>query len=302
MTTPNRLHPDEIDADADLVVTLLTAQFPQWAALPVHGFESNGTSNWIFRLGPDMAVRLPRRPSSIPGLEKEFAWLPRLAPLLSIPVHQPLAVGVPSEAFPHPWAVYRWLAGDGGTIATTAGAIDVARDLGRFVATLQRLDPAGGPPPGAHNSSRGAPLAARDTSTRACILELGSIIDGPAALEAWDGALAAPPWRGKPVWLHGDLLPTNLLLLDGRLAGVIDFGALGIGDPACDLMPAWAAFAADARSAFRGAIAADGATWARARGWALSWALIALPYYLHTNPEFVATARHALTEVLADRE
>ncbi len=304
MTTP-RMHPDEIPVDADLVRRLVATQFPQWAALEVTPVDSVGTSNWIYRLGSAMAVRLPRRPSSIPGLEKELRWLPTLASALPLPVPRPLASGAPSPGFPHLWAVYRWLEGTSGTIATTAPAHTVARDLAHFIAALHRIDPAGGPAPGEHNSFRGAPLSTRDERTRACIAELstiGELLDAPAVLDAWRAALESPPWEGASVWLHGDLLPSNLLLEDGRLSGVIDFGSLGVGDPACDFMAAWATFGEDVRSTFRREIAADDATWARARGWALSWALIALPYYLHTNPEFVATARHALAEVLADRE
>lgn len=301
MTAHGRLHPDEIEVDSALVERLLAAQFPQWSTLPVERFPSTGTSNWIYRLGTDLTVRLPRRPSSSASLESEFAWLPRLAPRLPVPIPVALAVGVPSEAFPHPWAVYRWLEGDSGSIATTASATEVARDLARFIAALQRIEPADGPAPGPHNSFRGAPLATRDARTRACIAELEGLIDAPAVTAAWNASIVAPPWQGEPTWLHGDLLPANLLLADGRLAAVIDFGSLGVGDPACDLMAAWATFGADARTAFRGELPhVDGPTWARARGWALSWALIAMPYYLHTNPEFIATARHTIAEVLAD--
>ncbi|MCC6238023.1 MAG: aminoglycoside phosphotransferase family protein [Dehalococcoidia bacterium] len=298
-----RLHPDEIDVDADLVRRLLGGQFPQWAALPLEVFESSGTSNWIVRLGDDMAVRLPRRPSSVASLAMEFAWLPRLAPRLSVPVPVPLARGAPTEEFPYAWYVYPWLAGTGGTIEATADATDLAHDVAGFVRELQHLEASGGPTP---NSGRGLPLARRDARTRECIAELdalgGGLIDAGAAIRAWEASLGAPVWEGPPAWLHGDLLPTNLLLADGRLSGVIDFGSLGIGDPACDLMVAWTNCSDAARAAFRAELDHDAATWLRARGWALSWAVIALPYYLRTNPEFVATARHTIRAVLADAE
>lgn len=299
-----RLHADEIDVDAGLVGRLLAAQYPRWAGLPLETFASNGTSNWIVRLGTDIAVRLPRRPSSVASLENEFSWLPRLAPRLSVPVPVPLARGHPTEEFRYPWYVYPWLEGVSGTIATTADFPELASDTARFIRELQRIDAAGGPLPGSHNSGRGVPLAVRDARTRECIAELDGLgedlIDARAAIRAWEASLRAPAWAGPPRWLHGDLLPTNLLLSEGRLGGVIDFGSLGIGDPACDLMVAWTNCSDDARATFRRELEHDEATWLRARGWALSWAVIALPYYLHTNPEFVATARHTLRAVLAD--
>lgn len=301
-----RLHDDEIKVDVDLVRELVRSQFSEWATLPIEIFDSSGTSNWILRLGTEMAVRLPRRPSSVASLEKEFAWLPRLAPRLSVPVPIPLKRGNPTEAFPYAWYVYPWLKGDSGTIALTAGRPELARDTARFIRQLQRIESAAGPAPGPHNSGRGAPLAARNARTRECIAELDALgadlIDARAASRAWDASVGASVWAESPVWLHGDLLPTNLLVDGGRLSGVIDFGSLGIGDPACDLMVAWTNCSENARAAFRDEFDYDEATWLRARGWALSWAVIALPYYLHTNPEFVATARHAIRGVLADAD
>ncbi len=296
------LHADEIPVDANLVRLLVDAQFPEWAPLDLAPFESVGTTNWIYRLGTGLAVRLPRRPGSVASLEREWEWVPKLAPRLPLAIPEPVARGHATEAFPYPWAVYRWLPGASATIATSAPATALARDVARFIEALQGIDASAGPPPDAINSFRGAALAVRDARVRDCIDQLEGVVDGAAVTRAWEAALAASAWRGPLVWLHGDLLPSNLLVEGGRLTGVIDFGTMGVGDPACDLMAAWATFDADARSAFRSEIVADDATWARARGWALSWALIALPYYLDTHQEFVATAQHALTEVLADLE
>ena len=176
-----------------------------------------------------------------------------------------------------------------------------ASDLAEFVAALQRIDATDGPRPGAHNSFRGVPLATRDEPTRAAIAPWATRSTG-GGTAAWEAALGAPEWHRAPVWIHGDLDPRNVLVAHGRLSAVIDFGCLGVGDPACDVMVAWKLFTAHTRDVFRAALAVDDATWARARGWALSQALIALGYYtLETNRVLVLEARRWLVEVLADR-
>ncbi len=298
-----RMHADEIDIDASLVARLIAAQFPQWAALPIEPVDSAGTSNAIFRLGDDMAVRLPRRPGDTGQLEKERQWLPRLAPLLPLAIPVPLALGVPAEGYPIHWGIYRWLPGVTPTIEDLATSTEAATALAGFVTAFQRIDPTGGPPPAAHNYQRGVPLAMRDAPTRDAIEALRSQhdpLDTRALTEAWEAALRVPAWHGAPVWLHGDLMPSNLLMDRGRLTAVIDFGGLGIGDPACDVMPAWILFSAEARSVFRASLPVDAPTWDRGRGWALSVALIQLPYYRDTNPTLAATARRTIDEVLAD--
>ncbi len=167
---------------------------------------------------------------------------------------------------------------------------------------MQRIDPAGGPPPGAHNSWRGVPLGRRDAETRVAIEALRGTLDAEAVTAAWEAALQAPAWHGPAVWLHGDLNAANLLVQDGRLNAVIDFGCLGVGDPACDLMAAWTYLSAETRDVFRDALPIDDTTWARGRGWALSFGLIALPYYQRTNPVLAGIARHAIDAALADQE
>jgi aminoglycoside phosphotransferase (APT) family kinase protein len=179
-----------------------------------------------------------------------------------------------------------------GTIRSADGLMD---DAARFIRALHAIDPAGGPP-----ARRGAPVQVQDERARAALAELAGSIDVDAAARAWEAALEAPPWAGAPVWVHGDLLPGNLLVRGGRLTGVIDWAGAGIGDPACDLIIAWGLLSEEARPAFREQLGVDDATWARGRGWALSLALIAIPYYRDTNPAFAETARHVLDEVLAD--
>ncbi|HYP21484.1 MAG TPA: aminoglycoside phosphotransferase family protein [Chloroflexia bacterium] len=302
-----KMHPDEVDTDVDLVRRLLAAQFPHWADLSLEPVPSAGTDNAIYRLGDDMAVRLPRIEWATAQVDKEHRWLPLLAPHLPLAIPVPLAKGAPGEGYPWHWSVYRWLEGENATTERLADPRQAATDLAQFVAALHRIDPTGGPPPGPHNFGRGEPLAMRDTSTRAAIAALreGGILDAgtvSAATEAWDAALRAPAWDGPPVWVHGDLQSGNLLAVQGRLSAVIDFGCLGVGDPACDVMAAWLFLSAETREVFRATLAVDDATWTRGRGWALSMGLIALPYYHSTNPILAGIGRRAIAEALADHE
>ena len=295
-----KMHAEEVDTDVSLVGRLLAAQFPQWSGLPIEPVHSAGTDNAIYRLGDDMAVRLPRIQRATGQVDKEHQWLPRLAPLLPLAIPIALAKGMPAEGYPWRWSVYKWLAGETATIERIADLRQAAIALAQFVAALQRIDPTGGPPPGVHNFGRGVPLALRDAATRTAIASLEGMIDTDAVTVAWEAALKAAAWNRPPVWIHGDLLPGNLLVERGRLSGVIDFGGLGVGDPACDLMVAWTLFSDESRSVFRAVLSVDEATWTRGRGWALSWALIYIPYYLDSNPIGVSTALHAINEVLAD--
>ncbi|WP_220447361.1 aminoglycoside phosphotransferase family protein [Nonomuraea deserti] len=288
-----RMHDEELDIDAGLVRRLVAGQFPRWAGLPVEPFPSGGTVNAIFRLGDDLAVRLPRVPWGVDDVLKEHRWLPRLAPLLPAAVPTVLGLGGPAEGFPWPWYVYRWLDGANPDPARLADAESLAKDLARFVAAFQRVDLPDGPV-----AYRAGPLSSVDTGTRTAIGKLEGLIDTAAATAAWEEALRAPEWAGPPVWAHSDLMPGNMLVEGGRLAAVIDFATMGVGDPACDLIPAWNLLPPAARQTFRDALGADDAAWARGRGWALSMALIQLPYYRHSNPSIAANARHVIDAVL----
>lgn len=299
-TSTGKMHDGEVDIDVALVHRLLAAQFPQWANLPLAPVPSAGTDNALYRLGDVLVVRLPRIEQATGQVDKEQTFLPRLAPHLPLAIPVPLALGRPGEGYPWRWSVYQWLDGENATIERIADPVQAARDLAHFVAALQRIDPTGAPPPGVHNFFRGVPLSMRDAETRAAIAELSGVLDTSAVTTAWNIALQAPEWHGPPVWLHGDLQPLNLLVSQGRLSAVIDFGGLGVGDPACDLMAAWNLLSADTRDVFRAALSVDDATWTRGRGWALSVGLIALPYYQNTNPVLAGIARRAIVEVLAD--
>jgi aminoglycoside phosphotransferase (APT) family kinase protein len=295
------MHVDELDIDADLVRRLVAAQFPQWAELPLTAVDPRGTDNALYRLGEDMVARLPTRERTSATLKKEQRWLPKLAPLLPLAVPLPLADGMPSEDYPLEWAIYGWLDGENATDERVTDLNRLAIDLAQFVSALQQIDVAGGPPPGEHNFGRGGPLSTRDKATRAGIVSLSGSIDTTVVTAAWETALEASDWGRPPVWFHGDLDARNMLVAEGRLTAVVDFGCLGVGDPACDVMVAWKVLSAETRGVFRDALAVDDATWARARGWALSQAVIALPYYtMDTNPSLVVEAQRWLAEVLID--
>lgn len=289
------MHADEIDINTRLVRGLLADQFPHWTHLTLAPVVSAGTVNVIYRLGDDMAVRLPRIHWGVNEVDKEHEWLPRLAPLLPGAIPEPLARGNPASGYPWPWSVYSWLDGESPSVGNLANPGRLATDLADFVVAFHQIDPTANPPAG-----RGEHLAARDAPTRRAIAELHGVVDTDAITAVWDEACATPQWSGLPVLVHGDLMPGNLLMVEGRLTGVIDFGTLGAGDPACDLIVAWNLLPADARTIFHTALSVDGATWLRGRGWALSMALIALPYYRTTNPVMAENARHVIREVLAD--
>lgn len=296
------MHAEEVQVTPATVRQLIAGQFPKWAHLPVRPVTSTGTDNLLYRLGDDMAVRLPRVPWAAGQVAKECRWLPELAPSLPLATPTPLGLGEPAEGYPWQWSVVRWIDGDVVTPERLEHFFDAARALGAFVRALHDLPAEKGPAAGEHNSGRGVPLATRDDAVRTAIAALAGEIDGRAALRTWERAVAARRWQGPPVWIHGDLQPGNLLARDGALIAVIDFGCLGVGDPACDLMVAWNLFPDEARRYYREAVRTDDDTWLRGRGWALSVALVALPYYRDTNPALAALARHTLAALLADAD
>ncbi|MFI7363713.1 aminoglycoside phosphotransferase family protein [Streptomyces sp. NPDC050149] len=290
------MHADEPVTDAALVRRLIAAQFPRWAGLPATRVGASGTANAMYRLGDDLVVRLPRTAGSADDIATEHHWLPRLGRRLPVAIPVPLGAGVPGEGYPHPWSVYGWLDGTCPTVGDTAEAAPLARDLAGFVTALHRIDPADGFP-----SYRSEPLAARNSAVRKALADLATEIDTAAAAEIWETALRAPAPTGPPVWIHADLQPGNMLTADRRLTAVIDFGCLGLGDAAVDLIAAWYVLPAGARDTFRAAAEADDAAWARGIGWALSIALMELQYYRETNAFMADTARHVIAEILADQ-
>lgn len=266
---------DRIAIDEALVRRLVASQFPHWGDLPIRRVAVDGWDNSTFHLGKAMKVRLPNAPGYAAQADKERNWLPRLAPHLPVPIPTPLAIGEPGEGFPLRWSIYGWLDGETAFAAPMPDRTGFARELAGFLRALQAIDPTGGPPAGAANFFRGGALGVYDAETRQCLVELAGQVDGDGARDVWQAALAAR-WGGLPVWVHGDIAPGNLLLQQGRLSAVIDFGCCAVGDPACDLVMAWTFFDGPSRAAFIDGVAMDSGTWARARGWALWKALLRL--------------------------
>lgn len=285
--------------DADLVRRLVAAQFPQWVHLPIEPIAVQGWNNKAFHLGPDRLVRLPRAQPYVAQVQKEQAWLPRLAEGLPLPIPAPAGLGRPSDVYPWPWSIYRWIEGETLAAAPPADMAALARDLAAFETTLNGLDTTGGPAAGPHSFWRGGPLSTYDAQTREAIARLDGRADAGACTALWDEAVASA-WTRPPVWVHGDIAAGNLLLRDGRLSAVIDFGCLSVGDPACDLAIAWTVFTGEARAAFRAALPLDRETWARGRGWTLWKALILVTGASRGHPRDVANAGRVLSEVLAD--
>jgi aminoglycoside phosphotransferase (APT) family kinase protein len=285
----------EVPIDALLVRRLLRSQFPQWSRLPVRPVESAGWDNVVYRLGDDLAVRLPRRRIGADQTEKEHQWLPVIGPQLPLTVPIPVGRGVPGRGYPWHWTVCAWLPGEVAALARVADMSQAAKSLAEFVRILQALDSAGGPV----SIFRGGTLADRDPVSQDSAAALRDSIDVRPALEVWEAAVAEPAWTGPPVWMHGDLHPANLLVSNGELTGVIDFGLMGVGDPACDLMVAWTYLSTRARQLFRDALAVDDPTWARGRGWALHLGLMAAAYSAD-NPVLSSIGQRTIAAVLAE--
>jgi aminoglycoside phosphotransferase (APT) family kinase protein len=295
--------------DTRLVRRLLTAQFPQWAELPLAPVPLSGMDNATFRLGDDLSVRLPRYAHWVGQVEREHTWLPRLAPHLPLSVSEPVAVGEPGEGYPFPWSVYRWLDGETATPEALVDPRRTALELAEFITALQRIDPTGGPGPEQSNAFRGVPMGDERDSLAAEARVLPKIealkdtrmVDTDAVTEVWEAALAAPAWDRPPVWIHGDLAVGNLLAVNGRLSAVIDFGTLAVGDPAVDLLAAWKFLPDEVRGDFRTALGVDDATWARGRGWALAGSLpVPDDPYFRKDPARVTAALHHLEQLIAD--
>lgn len=288
-----------VDIDAALVRVLLAEQFPQWADLPITPLGEGNSDNVIFRLGNNLVVRLPRPHRARFQVLKEHRWLPVLAPHLPLAIPEPVELGEPSPIYDRHWSVYRWLDGQIAELNEPADPHEAARQLARFVSALQAIDTSDGPLPGPQNFFRGGPLSVEDDHVRTAIAALDGVIDASGLLRVWETALAAPAWDKPPVWIHGDLHGGNLLTVAGRLSAVIDFGGLGVGDPACDLMAAWMFLPAESRPTFRAELEVDDATWARGRGWGMVLSLPS-PDDLTADERYAADFHRWVDDLIAD--
>lgn len=287
--------------DADLVRRLIAAQFPRWRDLPVTPVAVDGWDNRTYRLGDDMAVRLPTGPGYAPAVAKERRWLPILAPSLPVAVPTILGNGLPDLGYPFEWSVRAWLPGRTADPAHIDDLPAFAVAVAEFIRALQRCDTTDGPAGGAHSFWRGTSVAHYEAEALRSLDLLDGVVDRTRALAVWQATLAAE-WRGTPVWFHGDIAEGNLLVEDGKLTAVIDFGTSGVGDPACDLVIAWTMFDDASRTAFRDALDADDGMWARARGWALWKAMLVLAKVIDTDPEDAAGTRTVIEKVLDDHD
>jgi len=263
----------DVVIDETLVRHLVRSQFPGWSVLPVRPVEIDGWDNRTFHLGPDLSVRLPSGPGYDLQVRKELDWLPLLQAGLSLPIPEVLALGQPNDLYPFEWTVRRWIS---GTPVRDAPGLDravLAEDLARFLLELRLVSVEKGPEPGEYSQHRGGPLSHWQKDVDRALAQLGSSINQDRASGLWLDALAAAEDE-PPRWLHGDIATGNLLTTHGRLSAVIDFGCIAVGDPACDLVPAWTYFTKPSRDRFENSMQVTQAEWARGIGWALWKALV----------------------------
>lgn len=292
--------PERLSLDAAAVARLVADQFPQGADRSVRPVRNGGWDNLTFHLGDDLLVRLPSAAEYALAVEKEHRWLPVLAGRVPVRIPSPVGLGSPAHGYPFPWSIYRWLPGETVTAHSLTDPIGLAEDLAAFLEALQGVDVADGPRPGIHNWYRGGTLRTYDTTTQAALHDLAGVIDVDTAAAAWTASLDAE-WDGVDVWFHGDLAAGNLLVADGRLTAVIDFGTCGVGDPSCDLAVAWTLLGRPGRRVLRERLGVDDATWSRGRGWAL-WKSLSQLAGAIDDGEVTARdrARDVVERILAD--
>ena len=292
------MHEGQLDVSVELVEGLVKEQFPEWSALPVRAVPSHGTVNAVFRIGDELTARLPIQPGDPAAvrqeLEDEADAARRLRAMSPYPTPEPVAIGAPTPGYPLPWAVQTWVAGTIAYDADVSGSTTYAEDLARFVLALRAQPTEGrvftGP-------WRGGLLTSQDEWVGECLERSRGMIDVDALTRMWADLRTTP--RTEPdAWTHRDLMPGNLLVQDGRLAGVIDVGMFAVSDPAMDLQPAWNLFDPAARTAFRTALGSDDDEWRRGMGWSFAQAIGCLWYYVETNPVMSRTAHHTLTALL----
>jgi aminoglycoside phosphotransferase (APT) family kinase protein len=307
-----RLHEDELDVDEELVRRLLATVSTAYDGLPLRRFEVTGSDNSLFRLGEDLLVRVPRQPGGTRTIEKEQRWLPYVAAHLPVPVPEIVAVGEPGFGYPERWSVVRYLAGERPDVPRDGAAPrhELAADLAAVVRALGAL----AVPDEARSDDelqwyRGRPLATMDDAMQAYLRDSRPLVGHPEltvdldeVASAWARTIGMPEARRsvEPHWYHGDLNAENLLVRDGRLVAVLDFGGLSIGDPTIDLVVAWQLLDPAARATFRQALAVDDVTWRLACGWVLVLSVMGLPYYWDTMRDRCLRGLHMAREALAD--
>lgn len=263
------------DITPAVVACLLRQQAPDLAEQPVEPVDVDGWDNSSFRVGDHHLARMPTDDGYVPAVAKEHRWLPVLAPQLPVAVPEPVLRGEPGCGFPRPWSLYRWLPGQPASGDRVIDQQRFAHDVAHFLTALQAIDVSSGPLAGGHSAGRGGPLEAYDDDIRVCLPHLPDHLDPASVVGRWQDAVSSP-YTGRPRWFHGDMSPSNLLVQDGQLSAVIDFGTCGVGDPACDLVLAWTHLDDDAQRTFQQAMNVDDDMWLRGQAWALWKALLTL--------------------------
>lgn len=264
-----------MNIDVKLAKRLIDSQFPEWRQLHVVPVKQSGWDNRTFHLGNDMSMRLPSRKEYAPQILKESKWLPHLSKHISCKITQPIALGKPSEDYPFHWAINQWLDGETASLSTISNLKIFANDLAAFLGELHAIETIDGPPAGAHNFYRGGTLSYYSADMQNGLAKIKNPLEQKIATALWQDAVASS-WQNKPVWLHGDFATGNMLIKDGKLHAIIDFGCLAVGDPACDLAIAWNLLDSSSRQTFKDKLSLDNETWIRGMGWTL-WKTLCWP-------------------------
>lgn len=285
-----------IEISTELAERLIKEQFPDWSNFPVYPVAKSGHDNRTFHLGSEMSIRLPSGADYAPQIEKELFWLPKLKPHLSLPIACPLAKGEPASYYPFSWSINQWLAGDMANHHNVINHAQFAADLAAFLKQLQAIEASNGSAAGRHNFYRGGALSIYHEETQMALAALKGKLRTEKLNTIWSLALESE-WDKENVWVHGDVAPGNLLVRDGKLSAVIDFGMLGVGDPACDYTMAWTFFNKQSREIFFRMLGCDEDTQNRARGWALWKALIT---YHEKDLAIAANAKYTIDAILEE--
>ncbi len=304
-----KFHEDELEVSEALAASLIQQQYPQYGEMPLVRLAASGSSNVQFRLGDDLLVRFPRQPGGGAAIAKEQRWSPMLQSHLQVAMPEIVGLGTASSGYPETWSIVRWIEGEHPPVM--GASISFAHELADELLRLREIDTrvALETDPDLSKPYRGKPLGGYHPwmlrSIEACraIPELDLDLD--AVSDIWSRAMALPGVSDSPRqehWYHSDIVAENLLMRDGQLTGLLDFGGLGIGDPTVDLHGAWELFEPDARAAFRSRLDVDDATWLRAKAWALAIALMTFSYYWQTMPGRIESRLVMARAVLADED
>ncbi len=253
-----------------IVSNLISEQFPQYADLPIKAVKFSGIDNRTFRLGNKMLIRLPSAERYAAQVIKEQKWLPILSLSLSTQIPEPVGLGLPNQYYPWHWSIYKWIEGTSANLLSLDSLYleKISAELAKFIKELHNINTNDAPSGGLHNYYRGCHLSVYNSSAKANIIKLSNFIDSNKCLNIWEEAISSK-WDKHPVWIHGDFASGNILVKENQLTAVIDFGCMGIGDPACDLVISWTFFHGKSRQIFKENVGLDTDTWARARGWVL---------------------------------